>query len=36
MENFMKIIKNLIDIDLLCKSAEHLIINGNNGLADII
>ena len=32
----MKIIKNIIDIDLKCKTGEHLIINGINGLADVI
>lgn len=32
----MKIIKNLIDIDLKHSDQRHLLINGNNGLADYI
>ena len=32
----MKIIKNLIDIDLKHSNQKHLLINGNNGLADYI
>lgn len=32
----MKIIKNLIDIDLKHSDQKHLLINGNNGLADYI
>ena len=32
----MKIIKNLIDIDLKHDDHKHLLINGNNGLADLV
>lgn len=32
----MKIIKNLIDIDLKHNDHKHLLINGNNGLADLV
>ena len=32
----MKIIKNLVDIDLKHSNQKHLLINGNNGLADYI
>ena len=32
----MKIIHNLIDIDLKLKSGKHLFVNGNNGLVDVV
>lgn len=32
----MKLLKNIIDIDLKCESGEHMLINALNGLVDVI